>query len=62
MKNTKGEKNAFNMPSKERNGKGTKKGTPFLTEKRNEAGTVASILAKERGRNAFLKNEDWSIL
>ena len=27
-------------------------------QKRNEAGTTASILSKERGRNAFLKNEE----
>ena len=31
-------------------------------QKRNEAGTAASILAKERGRNAFLKNEERSML
>ena len=31
-------------------------------KKRNEAGTNASILAKERGRNAFLKNEERSML
>ena len=27
-------------------------------QKRNEAGTAASIWTKERGRNAFLKNEE----
>ena len=40
-----------------RNGEGTKKERAFLLKKRNGAGTCSSNFAKERGRNAFLKNK-----
>ena len=46
VKNTISKKLAIQQAIRKRNRKGTKKGTPFLTAK------------KERGRNAFLKNEE----
>ena len=41
-----------------RNGKGTRQERKRHLLKRNEAGTKMAFLEKERGRNAFLKNEE----
>ena len=50
-------KRKFQKHLEKETGKGTEKGTPILTaKKRNEAGTTASILTKERGRNVFLNS------
>ena len=44
--------------NEKRNGKGTRQERKGHLLKRNEAGTKMAFLEKERGRNAFLKNEE----